>query len=730
MAGKRRTDVIECDAAVVGAGPGGTGAAFTLAKAGLDVALLDKAQFPRPKPCGDGLTSHATGLLANMGLASYLSEQGHPFVGVRFYAHEGALLISEMAFAGEAAAYAGRVAPRLALDHELLRNACAAGARFFPAVTDLARTAGTGGRVLLTGRQEGKEIAFLAQAVVVATGASRTLLEAWGVSAASRPTGLAQRLYLTGVPDLSGMLEIYIDRDVFPGYAWLFPTGPGTANLGAGIELNGQDTAVAGRKLRQAIGRLLQSPRLAGAQIIGKAQGYPLFTDFPNRVLSEARLLVVGEAGGLVDPITGEGIALALESGLLAARVLEAACAAGDFSASFLRQYDEELIAHFGPYFAAARELVLRVSDPLVRDALLERAQSDRRIRDALWAAILDAQPQRAIALLQTVVDDSEQRDPLTGPNYTLAVYRPLLDACRRYMLAEVAKDTPSPVLLDLLRRGKMLRALLVFLGCQAAGGDPQQVMMAAAGIELVHAASLIHDDLMDQAASRRGLPAVHVQLGPDRAITCGDYLIAKSFRLLAESRSTCAPADVVRAFVIGAESGIRTCTGQFYDVQTPTADTLAEPVYQHTVIEKTSAAIGGALLAGAALAGAGDNLLAALGEFGGAIGKAFQIKDDIQDAARLLHSLDGVDRRVTLPLIYAFQAADDAGKTLILDFLANKPLDTGAFAHLLKRTNAIERAEGLAAAFVSQALASAENFPHYSDVFRAIARYMVVRTS
>jgi geranylgeranyl diphosphate synthase type I len=665
-----------------------------------------------------------------MGLGPFLQEHGHPFVGVRFYAHEGAVLLSDVRFTGQRAAYAGCVVPRLELDNVLLQHAVAAGARFFPAVREVTKSPDSQGGVMLAANQHGHAFTIRAELILIATGANRALLAAWGLIAGSAPSGLARRLYLEGVPDLVDMLEIHIDQDVFPGYAWLFPTGAATANLGAGIELDGRPTAEAGRLLRRAMQRMLQSPRLAGARIIEEVQGYPLYTDFPNSVLSGPRLLVTGEAAGLVDPITGEGIALALESGRMAAQVAHAALEAGDCSGAFLRQYDEQLVAHFGRYFTDARELVLRVSDSRVRDTLIARADHDVRVHDALAAAVLDAQPQRAIAILQAVTEDSEQTDPLVGPNYMLATYRPLLDQCRECMLAEVAKDTPSPLLLELLRRGKMLRALLVMLGCQAAGGEPQQVLMAAAGIELVHAASLIHDDLMDRAAMRRGRPAVHMQLGADRAIVCGDYLIAKSFRLLAASSSTCAPANVVRAFMIGADSGIRTCAGQFHDLQAWTAATLAESTYQQVVIEKTAAAIQGALLAGAALAGADDELLAALAEFGGAIGKAFQIKDDIQDAADLLARKADVDRRVTLPLIYAFWATDEAGKTLLLDFLDNGPLDPADVARLLMQTHAIEKADHLAESIVAQALASAGRFPQQQGIFRAVAKYMVARSS
>jgi hypothetical protein len=272
-------------------------------------------------------------------------------------------------------------------------------------------------------------------------------------------------------------------------------------------------------------------------------------------------VLVVGEAAGLVNPLTGEGIALALESGELAARVASEALQSGDLSGSRLYQYEDVLREKHAGYFEDARELMVRLAHPEVLEAIIQCSRTDGRVRRALTTAVVDERPRDGIVLLSDVLRSGDGRSP-AGPLFMINTYQPLLDRCRAYMLAQVRLDTPSPSVLKMIGRGKMLRALLVFLGCQAAGGDPMQVLAGAAGIELVHAASLIHDDIMDSADARRGLPALYTMLGTPRAIVCGDYLIAKAFRLLAESRTTSPATRVVEAFIIGAESGIRTCGG------------------------------------------------------------------------------------------------------------------------------------------------------------------------
>jgi len=254
------------------------------------------------------------------------------------------------------------------------------------------------------------------------------------------------------------------------------------------------------------------------------------------------------------------------------------------------------------------------------------------------------------------------------------------------------------------------------------------QVLAGAAGIELAHLASLIHDDIMDSADTRRGLPALHTTLGAPRATVCGDYLIAKAFRLLAESRTMNPAAQVVEAFIIGAESGVRTCSGQFQDVGSWTEETLSEETYDQLIANKTAAAIAGALMAGVALAGGERSLLEALSRYGEYVGRAFQIKDDLLDLANV--SVNGyfMDRRPTLPLIYAFQHSDDCGRELIRRFLNGQEVAGSEMAKLLQATGSLAHAEAVAGSLVEEAIRLARAVPQIYEVLEAFARYVVTR--
>lgn len=715
---------LRCDALVVGAGPAGSATAYWLARSGIDVLLVDRMPFPRHKPCGDGLTARAVTVLQDMGLGDALAKQGRPFNGLRILSDGRDPFLIDL-HPRQTPARHGLIFPRLELDDLLRQQAMQAGARFL-AGFDILDSRQRKGRIsAVEGRRGEQRLAIAADLIIVATGARRTVLHALGISNGNAPGGLALRAYASGIEGLDDHLEVYLDDALLPGYAWVFPTGDATANIGAGIRLDGISPHEGSLRLRAAFARLQHSARFTNAHIVGRVQGLPLRTDFPALATSAPSVLIAGEAAGLVNPLTGEGIAFALESGRLAAEVTAAALNAGDVSAGYLRRYDDLLHERYGDYFADAHELLTRVSHPAVLGAVVQRAFSDDAARRELRAAIIDEQPRRFIRCLETVLSGS--RETLAGALFMLNAYRPTLNRCRSYMLEHVRQDTPSLALLPLLGRGKMLRALLVFAGCEAAGGEPDQVIPAAAGIELVHTASLIHDDIMDNARTRRGLSSLHTLLGVSQAIVCGDYLIAKSFRLLAESRVKNPAANVVDAFIIGAESGVRTCTGQFSDVGLASDDALSEKMYDR-IVAKTAAAIAGALMAGCALAGGDDHLQQALSQYGQLVGRAFQIRDDTLDFVNATADLALVERRPSFPLIHAFQHGDSQSRKLIRSFLAGETISGDALTSVLRASDSLAYAEQAAADLGNAAVDVAQTIPHVQGVLEAFARYAVVR--
>lgn len=311
----------ESDVIIVGAGPAGSALAFFLASAGRTVRLFDKAAFPRDKTCGDGLSPRALSVLGRIGAFEAVAAAGHRVDRLRLYAPDGGF------FEGPIPAPPGHpgfavVLPRFQLDDLIRQRALAAGAAFEQAaVSGLLQDAA--GRAAGVRTAEGAE--HRARLVVLATGASAGLLERAGLAPAGPPQGRAARTYFEGLSGLPEAVEFHFDSVPLPGYGWVFPTSPTSANVGAGYFVRPGGRAPHATP-RQTYDGFLANPYVAGLLRGGRpaapVRGYPLRTDFPAARLAAPGLRLVGEAAGLVNPLTGEGIDYALESAETAAEVI------------------------------------------------------------------------------------------------------------------------------------------------------------------------------------------------------------------------------------------------------------------------------------------------------------------------------------------------------------------------------------------------------------------------
>lgn len=305
------------DVVIVGAGPAGSALAYFLASAGLDVLLLDKADFPRDKTCGDGLSPRALRVLEEMGLLAEALSLGFRIRHLKVFAPNGD------SFSAPIPAHPGLpdyalVLPRYQLDDLIRRRAIAAGADFQQVTVSEIRM--DADRRVVGVR--GGETEYRARATVLATGASTAVLERAGLLADEHTHGRAARTYFENVRGLSDAVEFHFDSVPLPGYGWVFPTSPSTANVGAGYFLkNGQRAPHASP--RQTFDAFIANPyvaeMLAEARPAAPIKGYPLRFDFATARLALPGLFIVGEACGLVNPLTGEGIDFALESAEVAA---------------------------------------------------------------------------------------------------------------------------------------------------------------------------------------------------------------------------------------------------------------------------------------------------------------------------------------------------------------------------------------------------------------------------
>ena len=394
--GLSRRPVDDADVIVVGAGPAGSTTAYYLAQAGLDVLLLEKSRFPREKVCGDGLTPRGVKALVAMGISVSEQDGWVRNKGLRVI---GAGKRLELPWP-ELSSYPGYglVRPRTDLDQMLARRAQQAGARLLEGVTVTGpvRDDRTGRITGVTARaaDADDERTYTSRVIVAADGNSSRLSVAMGLRKRDdRPLGVAVRTYYQTPRHDDDYLESWLDLwdgdRLLPGYGWIFGMGDGTSNVGLGL-LN--TSAAFGHTDYHALLRkwLEGMPAEWGFTEENRTQpirGAALPMGFNRTPHYYQGLLLVGDAGGMVNPFNGEGIAYAMESGELLARTIAQALARARRAETerVLAGYPRALSEAYGGYYAAGRVFVKAIGRP----GLMRFATKHSMSRPALMAFVL-----------------------------------------------------------------------------------------------------------------------------------------------------------------------------------------------------------------------------------------------------------------------------------------------------------------------------------------------------
>lgn len=228
-----------------------------------------------------------------------------------------------------------------------------------------------------------------------------------------------------------------------------------------------------------------------------------------------------------------------------------------------------------------------------------------------------------------------------------------------------------------LLSHGKRLRPLMVILSAQGVGGNREEVTPLALAVELLHTATFVHDDILDQDKFRRDIPAVHEKWSVNDAILVGDALISLAINLTANYGK-----EILK---ITSETGIALCEGEYMDVSITSIE-----MSEHECLEKMrkkSASLFQAATQCGAIAGGGSDLeVKSLADFGGSFGMAYQLSDDLSDITLLR---DGVPRdlrkhRINLPLIHLYESESLVERETLLhdlQILARKDQAAGKIA-------------------------------------------------
>jgi len=278
---------------------------------------------------------------------------------------------------------------------------------------------------------------------------------------------------------------------------------------------------------------------------------------------------------------------------------------------------------------------------------------------------------------------------------------------------------------------GKRIRAALALLSAQLWRYDLDMVIHSAAAVELIHAASLVHDDLVDEAEQRRGVRTVHTRWDGNVALMVGDYLFA-----LAAAEMALAPDPRIISYF---SRGVMTiCEGELAPVMAATPHDVAIEQYLYKIGCKTAALFEAACKAGMVCGGGAQEQVDALGRFGYDLGLAFQIVDDVLDFTGDLATLGkpaGNDLRegtITMPLIYAVEAGGGAALAAIVDY---QPPDEARVAWAIAQVRQLGGAASAMAEarrYADRAMTHLDGFPDSpaKHALGEIARFVVTRAA
>ena len=264
---------------------------------------------------------------------------------------------------------------------------------------------------------------------------------------------------------------------------------------------------------------------------------------------------------------------------------------------------------------------------------------------------------------------------------------------------------------------GKRIRPILVLMSCGLCGGDPKDSIPAATAVELLHNFTLIHDDIMDQAESRRGNPAVHMKWNEATAILAGDGMFVQALLQLQHLPSTVDHKRITKVFLDGINT---VCEGQALDMDFETRDNVTLDEYLKMISGKTAALLSASMVMGGLCATQDEETLNRLNVIGTSLGLAFQIQDDwldvVADPDRFGKRKAGdiYEGKKTFLMISALDSCSESNRRKLQDYMKHLPLNDEQVQEVIeiyKNCGVSEKAEEVSRSYYRQAEETLEQF-------------------
>ena len=383
------------DICILGAGPGGATAALHLAQMGISCLLVDKAVFPRDKVCGDALSGKVVSELRRIDeeLPTLFSQQQEqvPSWGIHFISPGGQKLSVPFKYNYNRTTDkpAGYISKRLHFDNFLIEQVKQRPEITLWEGTEFAKYDRVPGDGFILSEKDG-EPKVEAKLLIVANGAqSGFARHVAGVKQEPAHYCAGLRAYYKGVQDLDGdnFIELHFFKDFLPGYFWVFPLPGGYANVGVGM----LSSAVSRNKinLKKEMQRMIEThpelkKRFAEAELVGDIKGYGLPLGSKKRSLSGDNYMLVGDAGSLIDPFTGEGVSNAMISGRWAATQAAMCLQQKNFSADFMQTYDKAVYNRLWKELRLSRQMQKLLNYPWLFNQIAGKASKNQALAETI----------------------------------------------------------------------------------------------------------------------------------------------------------------------------------------------------------------------------------------------------------------------------------------------------------------------------------------------------------
>jgi geranylgeranyl reductase family protein len=386
--------MIEQDITIVGAGPGGATAALQLNKAKIPCLLLDKVKFPRDKTCGDALSGKVTTLLnrINPEIQERLEskEYKHNIWGIRMLAPNNIAIDVPFKwnYDVENDSVPGYVASRWDFDNFLIEEVKRCSSIDFREETDVDSIEKIDGGFMI--RANKGDLVVKTKLLLVANGAhSKFSREYAGIKKENNHYAAAVRAYFENVSGFQedGFIELHFLKEYIPGYFWIFPMANNRANVGLGL----RSDYVSKRRLnlKKELMEIVENhpyikDRFKDARLVGKIKGYPLPLGSKKYKLSGDNYMLLGDAGHLVDPVTGEGVGNAMYSGWIAAEQAVECLKRDDFSAKFMNEYDIRVNRVLGVEMKLSYQLQRILAYPTIVNFFARKLDKSTKLKQML----------------------------------------------------------------------------------------------------------------------------------------------------------------------------------------------------------------------------------------------------------------------------------------------------------------------------------------------------------